>query len=218
MKAQKTRMLRRLLGRASLAALLWLLVTSMARGIDSPPAWVDIYGTNSSYDGQPLLVGAVVTALDPQGTECGKVVVDTAGVYGLLPCLGDDGSTAIDEGAVSGDELHFTINGLAATTRAVTLNATPVPPDTAVVWNGHGNRWEVDLVSPPPGCSRYDSNCDYKINTVDIMGVASRWGCACSDGCYEGFYDLDGDCDIDIVDIMAIASRWSCEYGDACYE
>jgi len=55
------------------------------------------------------------------------------------------------------------------------------------------------------------------MDVLDVMAVASRWGCECGDECYDPLYDLDDDRDIDVVDIMLVASRWGCACGDACY-
>ena len=53
-----------------------------------------------------------------------------------------------------------------------------------------------------------DIDGDGDVDIVDIMLVASRWGCRCGDTCYTSACDLDDDCDIDIIDILLVASRW----------
>jgi hypothetical protein len=53
-----------------------------------------------------------------------------------------------------------------------------------------------------------DIDGDGDVDIVDIMLVASRWGCRCGDACYTSACDLDGDCDIDIIDILLVAGRW----------
>ena len=67
---------------------------------------------------------------------------------------------------------------------------------------------ELMLLCDLPG----DVNCDCAVDIVDIMLVASRWGCECGNECYDPLYDLDEDCDIDIVDIMQVAVHW----GETC--
>ncbi|MFQ6059591.1 MAG: poly-beta-1,6-N-acetyl-D-glucosamine N-deacetylase PgaB, partial [Anaerolineae bacterium] len=57
-----------------------------------------------------------------------------------------------------------------------------------------------------------DLDGDGEVTVADIMQVASRWRCRCTDACYDPRYDMDGDCDIDIVDIMLVAAHW----GDTC--
>jgi hypothetical protein len=39
----------------------------------------------------------------------------------------------------------------------------------------------------------------------DILGIASRWGCQCSEACYDPAYDLNDDCSIDILDVIIVA-------------
>ncbi len=119
--------------------------SAQADGVTPTNAWVDIYSTASTLDGQPVPVGAVIAVFDPQGVQCGEFTVTKSGWYGLMPCYGDDPHTAIDEGAVSGDVLSFAINGRAALTEAISKNGASVPPGTAVAWLGHGTLWQVDL-------------------------------------------------------------------------
>jgi RHS repeat-associated protein len=51
-----------------------------------------------------------------------------------------------------------------------------------------------------------DGDCD--VDIVDIMMVASRWGCQCGDDCYDSLYDFDSDCWITVADIMQVAAHW----------
>jgi hypothetical protein len=219
LKAQRRQIVRRTGCSACLVVVLWLLALAAARGNGVSPTnrWVDIYSGNSRFDGQPVPVGANIAAYDALGVLCGEFTVHTAGEYGIMPCYGDDGSTATDEGASAGDVLRFSINGIPATPVPVTLNAAPVPSDTVVIWSQHSDRWEVDLELPATDCSPYDIDRNCTINVADIMIVASRLDCRCGDACYWTLADLDGDCDIDILDVIAVASRYSCHCGDACY-
>ncbi|RME84776.1 MAG: hypothetical protein D6775_04565, partial [Caldilineae bacterium] len=116
---------------------------------DPTNTWVDLYSVDSVYNGQPLPVGAVVAAYDPQGVKCGEFVVHTVGQFGIMPCYGDDPGTPEDEGALVGDLLSFTIDGQAAQATAISLNGTPVAPNTPIVWNQHGDRWQIRLNSLP---------------------------------------------------------------------
>ena len=110
--------------------------------------WVDFYGLDSTYQGQPLPVGAVVAVFDPQGVQCGEATVSNGGTYGIMPCYGDDFGTLEDEGAVYGDVLSFTINGRTAQTVAVARNGVSVPPDTVVNWSPIQGFWHVNLHVP----------------------------------------------------------------------
>lgn len=107
------------------------------------PTWVDVYSNASTLNGQPLPVGAVVRAYDPQGMLCGEFVVHTPGAYGYLHVYGDDATTSgADEGAVEGDTITFRIQGVSAI------------GSVAAVWTGGtpGALVEVHLqaIMPPP--------------------------------------------------------------------
>jgi len=52
--------------------------------------WANFYGLGSTLNGQPLPVGVVIRAYDPQGVVCGQFRVTRAGCYGLMPVYGDD--------------------------------------------------------------------------------------------------------------------------------
>jgi len=79
---------------------------------DPGPEWVDFWSANTTFLSQPIPVGGVVSAFDPQGVECGERTVTEVGKYGVLSCLRDNPNTPGDEGADPGDVLSFTINGL----------------------------------------------------------------------------------------------------------
>ncbi len=95
--------------------------------------WVDFYGSAQTLAGAPLPAGTVVQALDPDGVVCGKIVISTPGLYGLLPCYGDDPDTSQDEGARVGDNIRLMINNHLAGTG---------------VWNGPRTRQEISLIAP----------------------------------------------------------------------
>ncbi len=76
--------------------------------------WVNFYGLENTIDGQPLQVGLVITARDPQGVLCGEFVVKEAGRYGVMAVYGDDPLTDADEGAAFGDRIEFRVNGVQA--------------------------------------------------------------------------------------------------------
>lgn len=106
---------------------------SMATGtpIGSFPEWVNFYGVNSIFNGQPLPVGAEVVAY-AGANRCGSFVVHTPGQYGLLPCYRDRPE---QPGAQPGDRIRFTINGFEAIVRG---------PDEPI-WTFNGDRKHVEL-------------------------------------------------------------------------
>ena len=77
-------------------------------------SWVNAFSDSSTLDGEPLPVGSVVTAYDPDGTLIGRYEVKRPGEYGAMPLYMDDPATPLDEGASSGDQIRFNINGLSA--------------------------------------------------------------------------------------------------------
>jgi hypothetical protein len=97
--------------------------------------WMNFYGLECTLDGQPLPAGSVITARDQEGILCGKFTVTQSGRYGLMPLYGNDPMTQVDEGAVSGDSLHFYINGILA---------TALGPDEPV-WTAMGDLKQVNL-------------------------------------------------------------------------
>ncbi len=135
---------------ALLLAFAWGVAPQPARGGGVTPsnAWIDIYGMDSVYNGQPLPVGAVVAVYDPDGVKCGEFVVHAAGMFGVMPCYGDDPFTPEDEGARPGELLHFTINEKPAKAVAVSLNRAPASPDAPITWSQHGDRWQIRLEGP----------------------------------------------------------------------
>ena len=60
----------------------------------------------------------------------------------------------------------------------------------------------------PEICIPGDLDCNCRVDIVDIMLVAVRWGSHAGDERYDPAYDLDHDGDVDIVDIMLVAARW----------
>ena len=76
--------------------------------------WVNVYSLASTLDGSPVPVGAIIEALDPQGTIVGATIVRHPGRYGLMPLYMDLPTTEEDEGAVPGDIITFTIDGVPA--------------------------------------------------------------------------------------------------------
>ena len=70
---------------AGLLAVLLPLTLADARGSGVTPThqWMDIYGSNSTFAGMPLPAGTYVAVFDPQGAQCGELVVQTPGA--LMP-------------------------------------------------------------------------------------------------------------------------------------
>ncbi|MGC8827009.1 MAG: hypothetical protein ACP5TV_08415, partial [Anaerolineae bacterium] len=83
--------------------------------IGAPPEWVNFYGTNSTFNGLPLPVGAEVVAYAGD-KRCGSFIVHTPGQYGVMPCYRDRPE---QPGAQPGDRIRFTVNGYEAIVRGL---------------------------------------------------------------------------------------------------
>jgi len=98
--------------------------------------WINFFSTSSTFNDEPVQVGSVVDAYDPDGVWCGTFTVTTAGQYGFLLVYRDDNITSdIDEGSEPGDSLAFYIDGRYA------LTMGPGNP----VWISNGDVIQVDL-------------------------------------------------------------------------
>ena len=76
--------------------------------------WVDYFCDSNTLFGAALPVGAIVEAQDPGGLICGRFFVNTPGVYGFMPVYRDSTGSIEDEGATTGDNIRFFINGVEA--------------------------------------------------------------------------------------------------------
>jgi ribosomal protein L35AE/L33A len=89
----------------------------------------------SRVNGHPLSPGDVIDAYDPDGVLCGSLVISVPGEFSAMPVYADDPTSPADEGAESGDEIHFKINGVPA---AVTAGGP-------VVWTGNTDTKDIVL-------------------------------------------------------------------------
>jgi len=110
-------------------------VESLSLQVKPTNTWVNFYGQADGGDGQPLPVGTVVEAVDPDGVTCGAVTIGVEGRYGLLPCYGDDPTTEADEGADAGDSIDLVVEGQVV---------------GRGFWIGHGERQVVPLGGAAP--------------------------------------------------------------------
>lgn len=127
---------------AGLVGLLLLAAGGVIRANDVTPTnvWMDLFGSSSTFLGQPVPAGALIEVFDPQGVKCAEATATAAGQYGIMPCYGNERPPSptpdlVDEGPEPGDPLSFKINGLPATPELKSLDGTPVvPPLTTVTW------------------------------------------------------------------------------------
>jgi len=93
-----------------------LLGAAASAQVIPTPKFTAFYDDASTYNGDPLAIGTIIKAYDPDGVLCGMDTVHTTGEYGYMSVYGDDDTTpGIDEGAVDGDTITFEINGRPAT-------------------------------------------------------------------------------------------------------
>ena len=137
-------------------------------------SWIDLYSAASTYLGQPVPAGALVAVYDPHEVLCGQFTVATAGHYGLLPCYADDPLTpALDEGADLNDVLHFTIDGLPASTEVLTIDAVRVPATTTVIWAPARSVWQVNLQARLPVTSHTLATSAAPARVGDTLAITS---------------------------------------------
>ncbi len=95
--------------------------------------WVNFYCDANTYMGEPLPVGSVIDAYDPDGVHCGTFYVTEAGKYGFMPVYRDDPYMDGDQGAEPGDIITFYVNGVEAL------------PSGDRTWTENGDAHEVCL-------------------------------------------------------------------------
>lgn len=109
-------------------------------GVTPTNEWVNVFSTNSTYNGQPLPAHTVITAIGEDGRKLGEMVVRESGSYGVLSVYRDDSYTDEVDGARRGEQISFLINGQPAT---ITNGASPT-------WSSNGDLIEVDLAATGP--------------------------------------------------------------------
>jgi len=95
-----------------------LLLATSLYGDDITPTniWVDYYSYNTTINGEPIPVGTIIEAFDPDGVKCGQRIAHLPGNYKYMPVYGNNGDTPKDEGCEHFDEVTFKINGIVAQT------------------------------------------------------------------------------------------------------
>ena len=69
------------------------------------------YGGYVYINGQPAPDGTIIDAYDPSGTHCGQGITSSDSTFKYFSVYGDDPGTTEDEGALSGEEISFKVNG-----------------------------------------------------------------------------------------------------------
>ncbi|RLB70001.1 MAG: hypothetical protein DRH04_04315, partial [Deltaproteobacteria bacterium] len=94
---------------------------------------VNFYCDYNLYFDEPVPVGSIIDAYDPDDVHCGTFYVTELGRYGFLPVYRDDEFSPEDEGAEPGNVIRFFINGFEA------------EADVEPIWTANGDSWQVCL-------------------------------------------------------------------------
>jgi hypothetical protein len=110
-------------------------IPSASAQVHKSNEFVFFFGPSVTLNGNPLPVGGLIDAYDPDDLRCGTSIVSTAGQYVATAVYRDDFTTPEHDGADPGDAISFKING---------VSATAVGPDDAI-WTQNGDWMEVNL-------------------------------------------------------------------------
>jgi len=107
-------------------------------------AWIVAYCNEPMLEGVPMVSGDIIKAYDPDGVLCGKAVVKEDGSFGMMNIYHDDMYTLdVDEGAVEGDVITFSVNEVVVAT------------DPTITWTENGDVYQVcDFVAE--SCVTYE--------------------------------------------------------------
>jgi hypothetical protein len=171
------------------------LVTLFAGGVAAQDIYPTPFFTSfadtmiaSTYNGTLLAAGSVVKAYDPSGTYCGVNTVrygagSGENIFGYFAVYGDDPNTAgLDEGATSGEQISFKINGRDATVaqgddtwtdqslKSVTLEATALiaisgisSPNDTLISPGDTATFAVQVQNDGDGLDFYGVSLDMSV-------------------------------------------------------
>ncbi len=137
--------------------------------------WVDYFCDLNTLFNCPLPVGSIVEVWDEQNVLCGRQFVLDPGVYRFMPVYRDSSGSVEDEGASTGDNLRFYINGVQALADGNTIY--PDAYDQVVVCLSGGQRLTKECLLNT-GWNLTSWNLD--TDTDDIEEVLSSL-----DGCIE---------------------------------
>ncbi len=91
-------------------------------GVIPTSEWISVFSSDASINHQPLTVGSVLIAKDPDEVICGKCQVKIPGQFGMMSIYRDDPYTTTDEGAEPGDTIKIYIDNKLITDSIVWQN------------------------------------------------------------------------------------------------
>ncbi len=142
--------------------------------------WINVFCHEPSFNGAPLIPGDTVRAFDQSGTLCGQFTVRPDGGYGFMAVYRDDGWTPnLDEGAIPGEKISFTLNGM------------EVISYPEVLWSSLGDKWQVceffvcDTLRLQEGWNLVSWNLAYSASIDDFLALFGQ----CTPDVIYGFDD-----------------------------
>jgi hypothetical protein len=195
---------KQLLFKTFLVGVLLATGSAVQAQIITTPFFNNFYSGNTTYNGNPVPVGSIIDAFDPDGVLCGRFIVHTAGSYGFMPVYGDDSNTPLeDEGAEAGDSITFMVNG-----RQAVVTGDPT-------WTNQAND-EVDLNV---------ASAIISLTAVDMpLDAAGRWEDTVrfqvgirNDGDGLDFYGVTASADQSLWDVLIPDSNFYNGVGETTY-
>ncbi len=91
-----------------------MIVLTPVSPVYPTPYWNDFYCDENLYLCEPMPIGSVVDAYDPDGIHVGTYFVTEVGRYGFMAVYGEEPFNEGDQGAEDGDTISFYLNGVLA--------------------------------------------------------------------------------------------------------
>lgn len=178
----------------------WMLLVAsilvQRAGAQPPPLPATFYGT-VTLDGFDAPEGISIRALINGVTVAQTQVFRFEGrsVY-VLDVPGDDADTLSIEGGTEGTSILFMVGNAVA--------------EQVGTWHDAATT-ALHLSATSPACTSSvtdDVNCDCRVDVVDLVLIAARYGIRAGDSNYNAVYDLNLDGRIDSEDIARAANNW----------
>ncbi len=84
---------------------------SYAPTVNESNTWIDLYGSNVTFNGQTLKAGSTISAYSEDGKLIGQSTLRQDGKYGFMPVYGPENFTADFAKVANAGKVHFKIDG-----------------------------------------------------------------------------------------------------------